>query len=72
MKYYCVDQTSHSLTNTMLLLSENQEKQEKLRHELKRVMPNPNAPITAEMLNEMKYLRACIKESMRYFTQLLL
>jgi len=50
----------------MLLLSENQEKQEKLRQELKRVMPNPDSPITAEMLNEMKYLRACIKEGMRF------
>jgi cytochrome P450 family 12 len=63
--FFFFDQTSHSLTNTMLLLSENPEKQEKLRQELKRIMPNPAAPITAEMLNEMKYLRACIKEGMR-------
>jgi len=52
----------------ILLLSENQEKQEKLRQELKRVMPNPDSPITSEMLNEMKYLRACIKEGMRFST----
>jgi cytochrome P450 family 12 len=56
----------------ILLLSENPEKQEKLRQELKRIMPNPAAPITAEMLNEMKYLRACIKEGMRFCTNTLL
>jgi Cytochrome P450 len=57
--------TSHSLTNLMLHLSANQDKQEILYQELKRLMPDPSKPITTEVLNEMKYLRACIKESMR-------
>jgi len=51
----------------MLHLSENQDKQEKLHQELKKIIPDPNMPITTEMLSEMKYLKACIKESMRYF-----
>ncbi|XP_059479866.1 probable cytochrome P450 301a1, mitochondrial [Neocloeon triangulifer] len=60
-----IDTTSHSLTNVMLHLSENQDKQEKLHQELQRISPDPYQPITNEMLNEMKYLKACIKESMR-------
>ncbi|XP_065349179.1 probable cytochrome P450 301a1, mitochondrial isoform X2 [Cloeon dipterum] len=60
-----IDTTSHSLTNVLLHLSENQDKQEILHQELKRIMPNPHAPITNEMLNEMKFLKACVKESMR-------
>jgi len=51
----------------MLHLSENQDKQEKLHQELKKIIPDPNMPITTEMLSEMKYLKACIKESMRFF-----
>jgi len=50
----------------MLHLSANQEKQEKLHQELKKILPDPGIPITSEMLNEMKYLRACLKESMRF------
>ncbi|XP_065349171.1 probable cytochrome P450 301a1, mitochondrial isoform X1 [Cloeon dipterum] len=60
-----IDTTSHSLTNVMLQLSENQDKQEILHGELKKIMPNPCAPVTNDMLNETKYLKACIKESMR-------
>ncbi|CAB3372379.1 Hypothetical predicted protein [Cloeon dipterum] len=60
-----VDTTSHALTNLLLHLSANQEKQEKLYEELKRLLPDPSTPITNEMLDEMKYMRACIKESAR-------
>ncbi|XP_059479867.1 probable cytochrome P450 301a1, mitochondrial [Neocloeon triangulifer] len=60
-----VDTTSHALTNVLLHLSANQDKQQKLFEELKRVFPNPSTPITNEMLDEMKFMRACIKESAR-------
>ncbi|XP_059479868.1 probable cytochrome P450 301a1, mitochondrial [Neocloeon triangulifer] len=60
-----VDTTSHALTNVLLHLSANQDKQQKLFEELKRVLPNPSTPITNEMLDEMKFMRACIKESAR-------
>jgi cytochrome P450 len=58
-------QTSHALTNALIHLSENQDKQEILFNELKKFMPEVDTPVTYDMLNEMKYLRACIKESMR-------
>lgn len=59
--------TSHSLTNVMLYLSANQDKQEILYQELKKLLPDPSTPITNEILNEMKYLRACVRESMRFY-----
>jgi cytochrome P450 len=58
-------QTSYALTNALYQLSCNQNKQEKLYKELKRLLPDPSVPLTTETLNEMRYLRACIKESMR-------
>jgi len=54
------------VTNAILHLSANPEKQERLHQELKTFLPDPGTPITTEMLNGMKYLRACIKESMRF------
>jgi len=36
-----------------------------LFQELKTILPDAKMPITHQMLDEMKYMRACIKESMR-------
>ncbi|XP_069671910.1 probable cytochrome P450 301a1, mitochondrial [Periplaneta americana] len=60
-----IDTTSYTAVVVMYMLSKNQDKQEKLFQEVQRVLPNKKEPITAEKLNEMKYLRACIKETMR-------
>jgi len=49
----------------LLHMCKNQEIQDKLFDELKSIMPDPNMKVTAEMLNEMKYLRACIRETHR-------
>lgn len=46
-------------------MSINPKKQEKLREELKRVLPNPDTEITKEKLNDMHYLKSTIKETMR-------
>jgi cytochrome P450 len=48
-----------------LYLAANQDKHQKLYEELKRLMPDPKIPLTLELLNEMKYLKAVIKEGMR-------
>lgn len=58
-------QTSHSAASAIYYLAKNHDKQEKLFDELKRLLPDKNSPITADKLNEMKYMKACIKESMR-------
>lgn len=49
----------------MYELAKNPDKQEKLQQELDRAFPDPNEPVTAGKLEELRYLRACIKEAMR-------
>lgn len=39
--------------------------QEKLYEELKRVIPDPNTPLTIQLLDQMHYLKAFIKEVFR-------
>ena len=52
--------------NALYYLSKNQEKQQKLYEELRSLLPQKEDPITADKLNEMKYLKACMKETLRY------
>ncbi|XP_071452596.1 probable cytochrome P450 301a1, mitochondrial [Hetaerina americana] len=60
-----IDTTSYSTAITMYMLSRNQLKQEVLFGELKRLLPHKDSPFTDEILEEMKFLKAVIKESMR-------
>ncbi|KAG8226449.1 hypothetical protein J437_LFUL003441 [Ladona fulva] len=60
-----VDTTSFTTASMLYNLSKNQDKQQLLFEEIKKFLPNKNDPITVEMVEEMKYLKACIKESMR-------
>lgn len=46
-------------------LAENPSKQEKLREEVMRILPNVDSKLTTTSLNSVPYMRACIKESMR-------
>lgn len=46
-------------------LSKNPEAQDKLRKEVRSVLPDIDTPITMDKLESMPYLRAVIKESMR-------
>lgn len=49
----------------MYQLANHPDKQLKLQEELDRVMPDPTKPLTKQQLEDMRYLRACIKETMR-------
>ncbi|PSN42151.1 hypothetical protein C0J52_18993 [Blattella germanica] len=60
-----IDTTSYATVNVMYYLAKNQDKQQKLFEELRRFLPGKEDPLTSNILNEMKYLKACIKESMR-------
>ncbi|KAG8226452.1 hypothetical protein J437_LFUL003444 [Ladona fulva] len=60
-----VDTTGFSVANMLYLLSKNPKKQEHLFHELKKFLPKKNDEITTEKIEDMKYLKACTKESMR-------
>lgn len=53
----------------MYHLSQNQDKQERLYAELKEVLPDPEAIISVTDQERISYLKACIKETLRYTVQ---
>lgn len=59
-----IDTTSLSLAYVLCNLAANPEAQLKLQEEVDRVLPN-GKPLTVQAIDEMVYLKACIKESMR-------
>ena len=59
-------QTSFSVANALYYLAKNPDKQQKLFEEILRYVPDKDQPVTSDILNHLKYLKACIKESMRY------
>ncbi|KAH8413275.1 hypothetical protein KR009_009550 [Drosophila setifemur] len=61
------DATSNLLAAVLLCLSNNPEKQLKLREEVLRVLPNKDGLLNEELMKDMPYLRAVIKESLRFY-----
>ena len=59
-------QTSHSTSFLLYFLAKNPDKQEKLRKEILAIVGPKGSRITAAALNELHYLKASIKESMRF------
>lgn len=51
----------------MYLLSKNPTQQEKLFKELKGVMKSKDTKVTEKILENVPYLRACIKEALRMY-----
>ncbi|XP_073816990.1 cytochrome P450 CYP12A2 [Musca autumnalis] len=62
-----VDTTSSTFTGLLLCLAKNPEKQEKLREEVKRLLPQKDSEFNESVFKNMPYLRACIKESLRVY-----
>ncbi|XP_050322357.1 probable cytochrome P450 12b2, mitochondrial [Bactrocera neohumeralis] len=60
-----LDTTSATVISVLHFLGQNPEKQEELRKELFKLLPDPKMPLTEENTKNMPYLRACIKESLR-------
>ncbi|XP_017020158.1 probable cytochrome P450 12a4, mitochondrial [Drosophila kikkawai] len=60
-----VDTTSSTFAALLLCLAENPEKQEKLREEVMKVLPQKDSEFTEASMKNVPYLRACIKESQR-------
>ncbi|XP_054747205.1 probable cytochrome P450 12e1, mitochondrial isoform X1 [Anastrepha obliqua] len=61
-----VDTTSSTLAGILLCIAKNPDKQAKLFEELKRILPNKDSKLTIENMQNLPYLRACIKEGIRY------
>uniref|UniRef100_A0AAY4EIT5 1,25-dihydroxyvitamin D(3) 24-hydroxylase, mitochondrial n=1 Tax=Denticeps clupeoides TaxID=299321 RepID=A0AAY4EIT5_9TELE len=60
-----VETTANSMLWAIFNLSRNPRAQEKLLKEIRTVVPAGHAP-SAEHIKSMPYLKACLKESMRY------
>lgn len=60
-----IDTTSHATAVALYFLAKNPDKQQKLFEEIQRYLPDKNQAVTSDILNNLKYLKACIKESMR-------
>ncbi|XP_058818870.1 cytochrome P450 CYP12A2-like [Topomyia yanbarensis] len=60
-----VDTTSSGTIGVLYCLAMNPDKQEKLRQELRTILPYKDSPLTPENMRNLPYLRACIKEGLR-------
>ncbi|NXS09403.1 CP24A protein, partial [Neodrepanis coruscans] len=65
-----VETTANSLLWALYNISRNPRVQQKLFQEIQSVLAADEAP-SAENLKDMPYLKACLKESMRYNSQIL-
>ncbi|PNF21414.1 hypothetical protein B7P43_G15326 [Cryptotermes secundus] len=62
-----IDTTSTAVASILYQLSQHPEKQEILYDEIRTILPSPNTTLTAERLEQLNYLKACIKETLRMY-----
>lgn len=62
---YIYLQTSAALASILYQLSRHPDKQKKLREEIRNVLPCSNSKLTSDKLDQLQYLKACIKETLR-------
>ncbi|XP_062130644.1 cytochrome P450 CYP12A2-like isoform X1 [Drosophila sulfurigaster albostrigata] len=67
MLFAGVDTTTSTFAAILLALAQHPEKQAKLRAEIRGILPEKDTPLTVESMKNLPYLRACIKESLRYY-----
>lgn len=60
-----IDTTAFSAGFVVYYLARSPDKQELLRQEIRQFFPDKETAITADALNRMPYLKACVKEAMR-------
>lgn len=66
-----IDTTTSAIVGILFCLAKNQDKQDKLRAELRQNIPDSTETLTAAPMANLPYLRAVIKESMRMFPPIL-
>ncbi|XP_011188715.1 probable cytochrome P450 12a4, mitochondrial [Zeugodacus cucurbitae] len=62
-----VDTTTTVITGVLLCLAKNPEKQQLLREEVMRVLPQRDGKFAADTQSRIPYLRACLKEALRIY-----
>ena len=62
-----VDTTASATCGILYCLAKNQDKQEKLRQELREILPSKDDLLTPDKMRNMPYLRAVIKEGIRFY-----
>ncbi|XP_017470680.1 PREDICTED: probable cytochrome P450 12a5, mitochondrial [Rhagoletis zephyria] len=62
-----VDTTASVAVGALVCLAKNPEKQKKLRQEVLRVLPRKDGDFTIDALDNIPYLRACLKEALRIY-----
>ncbi|XP_072743441.1 probable cytochrome P450 12a5, mitochondrial [Anoplolepis gracilipes] len=62
-----IDTIGNTAGGFLYYIANNPEKQEKLRKEVMSALPSKTSLVTYDMLNQIPYAKACIKESMRIF-----
>ena len=60
-----IDTTAFSAGFVIYYLARSPDKQDKLRQEIRQFLPHRTTPITPDVLTQMPYLKACVKEAMR-------
>jgi cytochrome P450 family 12 len=63
--YFQVDTTTSGAVSTLYGLAKNPDKQEILRQEVLKILPEKSSKLTMQSLNSIPYLRAVIKEGLR-------
>ncbi|XP_036324711.1 probable cytochrome P450 12e1, mitochondrial [Rhagoletis pomonella] len=62
-----IDTTSSTLTGLLICIAKNPDKQQKLFEEISQILPHKDSQLTIENMQNLPYLRACIKESIRQY-----
>nr|UEN71163.1 cytochrome P450 4AV17 [Meteorus pulchricornis] len=60
-----IDTTANAAGTLLYYISINPRVQDKLRVEILNLLPKKTTPVTFEILNNIPYIKACIKESLR-------
>ncbi|XP_049791348.1 probable cytochrome P450 301a1, mitochondrial [Schistocerca nitens] len=62
-----IDTTSTAVASILYQLSQHPEEQERLHREVDTVLPPAGQPVSAQQLDQLLYLKACIKETLRLY-----
>ncbi|XP_023160061.2 cytochrome P450 CYP12A2-like [Drosophila hydei] len=67
MLFAGVDTTTSTFSAILLALAQHPDKQAKLRAEILGILPEKDTPLTVDSMRNLPYLRACIKEALRFY-----